>query len=209
MKRYRNYSVVALTVLLFTFALSTPVFAGFKTGSGPSSKAGSSPYGVTAQENASGAKLNGILQMSFTNFSCKEDWQNESGVCGGSFNAADAKVTLRLVTTSSGKVNLMKTFYVDLYQVPIYSIGRLQEFVICNLKPLILNTFFGGDCAAETQCDWNKDVVACTGDCSVNCGQEIYIKSFTNYSEANISTASSGSLYSGFSFIADIVLAVD
>lgn len=195
MKSFRRFFIITLVVTLSMFAFSLTAFADFSSSSGPASKAGEPPYGITAQENASGAKLNGILQMSFTNMSCNAAWEAESGLCS-SFgpNAADSRVTMRLITTSSGKSNVIKTFYVDLDQVPIYSIGALQDLVISELRPMILNAFFEADCDAAVP---------------VNCSQEIYIKTFTNYSEANISTAPPGDMYSEFSFIADITLAVD
>ncbi|MDT8421162.1 MAG: hypothetical protein RQ754_12080 [Desulfuromonadales bacterium] len=192
MNGHKNFFTISLTVTFIILLYSSTALAVFKTGGAPSSKAGEPPYGLTAQENASGAKLNGVLQISFTNLGCNEAWEDASGDCDlFGPNAADSKVSLRLSTTNNDQTVL---FYVDLDQVRIYSITRIQQTVMEALRNEILNAFFEADCDEAVP---------------VNCSQEIYLKTFTNYSEATISTAPDGDPYSEFSAIADLTLAVD
>jgi hypothetical protein len=93
---------------------------------------------------------------------------------------------MRLSRTNTNGEGSTQAFYVDLGTVPFKDAQAVQAMALETLRPLILDAFFGGDT-----------------------GQNVYLKDFSLYTQANISSSPPTSTIAEFTAIADIILAVN
>lgn len=177
-----------LIALLATLAIFTAVSTAFAVcSSSPAQPPGTAPYGLNVQGAASGVKLTGTIEISFSNLGCNAGYEAEYGSCSETGpNAATARVAIRLSSNKTNADNSNRAFYVDLGSVPFQDAQRVQAIALEQLRKPILDAFFGGDF-----------------------GQQIYLKEFSLYTQANISTAPADDRYSEFAAMANLTLAVN
>lgn len=185
MNHYRTFFVITLIATLFIFAAASTALAACS--SSPSQPPGEPPYGLNVEGSAAGTKLKGVIEISFTNIQCDAIYETIYGSCDITGpNAAWARVALRLSEPNINAEDSTKAFYVDIGTVPILDIPAVQSIVMEAMRSFILTDFFEGDT-----------------------GQEIYLKEFSLYTLANISTADPEARDVEFTAIADLTLAID
>lgn len=188
-----NLRTLGLAFLVATLSLAVSfdlAFAAFKSGL-PSGKFGQPPYGLNVEGGAAGDKLNGVIQISFTDVGCYEELK-PTYTCGPNNttpNGAKARATLRLSRTNTNSDDDTQAFYVDLVTpqgfdvVSIEDEGFVQYVVTQQLEPMILEAFFDG-----------------------NTFLDIYLKEFALIEQVRLDGDSSPN--ADFTVIADVVLAV-
>ncbi len=179
-----------LFVVVILSLLSTSVFA--VSSSSPAGKATDVP-GLKVEGDASGTKLNGVIAISFSAPYCDEGYEGEYGTCDVTkgVNAANAIVAVRLSETNDNHKGMPKAVYFDLGMVPIWDVPTLQEDIITEIKPWILEEFFGV---------FDPDTMKL---------YNIYMKDFSRYVQANDSAFPSDTIDAPSTVIMDIILAIN
>ena len=192
MKLHKLCFIVTLAVTLSVLISATYVFAA--SSASPSQPPGEPPYGLNVQGDASGTKLNGVIQIGFSDLECFDGDPNIWGPCDTEdqiYNAASAIVAVRLSLNNNNKEENVHTFYFNLGElVPYKDAQAVQLIVLEALRPYILEAFFG------VPIGQNSDL-------------EVYLKDIYLYRVANIEGTDPLSDNVDFTAIAQVTLAVN